>query len=92
MRFHKIANVNKALDFICSKGVKLVSIGAEGENPAPLNNPPDVICPSVLPVIPLFINKPWRIHFSLTVQPQVAEILTFGAIFKAYKNKLSSRE
>lgn len=34
MRFHKIANVNKALDFICSKGVKLVSIGAEGESPA----------------------------------------------------------
>lgn len=33
MRFHKIANVNKALDFICSKGVKLVSIGAEGETP-----------------------------------------------------------
>lgn len=32
MRFHKIANVNKALDFICSKGVKLVSIGAEGES------------------------------------------------------------
>lgn len=31
MRFHKIANVNKALDFIESKGVKLVSIGAEGE-------------------------------------------------------------
>ncbi|XP_035287773.1 alpha-actinin-3-like isoform X2 [Anguilla anguilla] len=29
MRFHKIANVNKALEFICSKGVKLVSIGAE---------------------------------------------------------------
>ncbi|KAJ8276186.1 hypothetical protein COCON_G00079380 [Conger conger] len=29
MRFHRIANVNKALDFICSKGVKLVSIGAE---------------------------------------------------------------
>ena len=29
MRFHKIANVNKALDFIGSKGVKLVSIGAE---------------------------------------------------------------
>ena len=28
-RFHKIANVNKALDFIASKGVKLVSIGAE---------------------------------------------------------------
>lgn len=34
MRFHKIANVNKALDFICSKGVKLVSIGAEGERTA----------------------------------------------------------
>lgn len=30
MRFHKIANVNKALDFIQRKGVKLVSIGAEG--------------------------------------------------------------
>jgi len=30
MRFHKIANVNKALDFVASKGVKLVSIGAEG--------------------------------------------------------------
>uniref|UniRef100_A0A2K5XZ86 Actinin alpha 3 n=1 Tax=Mandrillus leucophaeus TaxID=9568 RepID=A0A2K5XZ86_MANLE len=34
MRFHKIANVNKALDFIASKGVKLVSIGAEGEEVA----------------------------------------------------------
>lgn len=34
MRFHKIANVNKALDFIASKGVKLVSIGAEGEEGA----------------------------------------------------------
>lgn len=29
MRFHKIANVNKALEFIESKGVRLVSIGAE---------------------------------------------------------------
>ncbi|KAK3093786.1 hypothetical protein FSP39_020213 [Pinctada imbricata] len=29
MRFHKIANVNKALDFIAGKGVRLVSIGAE---------------------------------------------------------------
>ncbi|MFH4984801.1 hypothetical protein AB6A40_011510 [Gnathostoma spinigerum] len=29
MRFHKIANVNKALEYIESKGVKLVSIGAE---------------------------------------------------------------
>jgi hypothetical protein len=28
-RFHKIANVNKALDFITSKGVKLM-VGAEG--------------------------------------------------------------
>lgn len=34
MRLHKIANVNKALDFIASKGVKLVSIGAEGEEVA----------------------------------------------------------
>uniref|UniRef100_A0A3B4CPQ4 Actinin, alpha 2b n=1 Tax=Pygocentrus nattereri TaxID=42514 RepID=A0A3B4CPQ4_PYGNA len=32
MRFHKIANVNKALEYITSKGVKLVSIGAEGVN------------------------------------------------------------
>ncbi|TNN65616.1 Alpha-actinin-1 [Liparis tanakae] len=31
MRVHKISNVNKALDFIAGKGVKLVSIGAEGE-------------------------------------------------------------
>uniref|UniRef100_A0A8C4SR98 Actinin, alpha 1 n=1 Tax=Erpetoichthys calabaricus TaxID=27687 RepID=A0A8C4SR98_ERPCA len=31
MRVHKISNVNKALDFIASKGVKLVCIGAEGE-------------------------------------------------------------
>ena len=31
MRVHKINNVNKALDFIAGKGVKLVSIGAEGE-------------------------------------------------------------
>lgn len=31
MRFHKIANVNKALDYISSKGVKLISIGAEGK-------------------------------------------------------------
>ena len=31
MRVHKINNVNKALDFIASKGVKMVSIGAEGE-------------------------------------------------------------
>ncbi|XP_069771638.1 alpha-actinin-1-like [Narcine bancroftii] len=29
MRVHKISNVNKALDFIASKGVKLVSIGGE---------------------------------------------------------------
>lgn len=29
MRFHRIANVNKALDYIASKDVKLVSIGAE---------------------------------------------------------------
>ncbi|TGZ68819.1 hypothetical protein CRM22_004078 [Opisthorchis felineus] len=29
MRFHKLANVNKALEYIQSKGVQLVSIGAE---------------------------------------------------------------
>ena len=31
MRVHRIANVNKALEFIESKGVRLVSIGAEGK-------------------------------------------------------------
>lgn len=31
MRFHRIANVNKALRFIEDKGVKLVSIGPEGK-------------------------------------------------------------
>jgi len=31
LRFHRIANVNKALDFVATKGVKLVSIGAEGK-------------------------------------------------------------
>eukprot|EP00118_Oscarella_pearsei_P024574 m.306337 g.306337 ORF g.306337 m.306337 type:complete len:880 (+) comp41163_c0_seq1:81-2720(+) len=29
MRFHKVANVNKAIQFVVSKGVRLVSIGAE---------------------------------------------------------------
>ncbi|XP_032238380.2 alpha-actinin-1 [Nematostella vectensis] len=29
LRFHRIANVNKALDFVAGKGVKLVSVGAE---------------------------------------------------------------
>ena len=49
MRFHKIANVNKALDYICSKGVKLVSIGAEGEGRPPL--------PTSLPLPPTFLLK-----------------------------------
>ena len=39
MRFHKIANVNKALDFIANKGVKLVSIGAEGKSYMSLSVP-----------------------------------------------------
>lgn len=39
MRVHKISNVNKALDFIASKGVKLVSIGAEGEYGRPSGCP-----------------------------------------------------
>ena len=30
MRVHKISNVNKALQFIADKGVKLAGIGAEG--------------------------------------------------------------
>jgi len=30
MRIHRLSNVNKALQFIESKGVRLVSIGSEG--------------------------------------------------------------
>ncbi len=30
MRVHKIANINRALEFVASKGVKLAGIGAEG--------------------------------------------------------------
>ena len=30
LRFHQISNVNKALDFISSKGVRLAGVGAEG--------------------------------------------------------------
>ena len=32
MRVHKISNVLKALEFVVTKGVKLVSVGAEGTN------------------------------------------------------------
>uniref|UniRef100_H2RDW7 F-actin cross-linking protein n=1 Tax=Pan troglodytes TaxID=9598 RepID=H2RDW7_PANTR len=42
MRVHKISNVNKALDFIASKGVKLVSIGAEDDPLTNLNTAFDV--------------------------------------------------
>lgn len=47
MRVHKISNVNKALDFIASKGVKLVSIGAEGEYGRPSGCPsePELMLP-----------------------------------------------
>lgn len=38
MRVHKISNVNKALNFIASKGVKLISIGAEGRFPPPFSS------------------------------------------------------
>ena len=31
LRFHQISNVNKALDFISSKGVRLAGVGAEGK-------------------------------------------------------------
>ena len=31
LRFHQLSNVGKALNFIERKGVKLVSIGAEGK-------------------------------------------------------------
>ena len=32
LRFHKIANVQKALNFVQGKGVRLVGIGAEGRS------------------------------------------------------------
>lgn len=31
MRIHKVNNVRKALDFVASKGVNLIGIGAEGK-------------------------------------------------------------
>uniref|UniRef100_A0A8C3UUE1 Actinin alpha 4 n=1 Tax=Catharus ustulatus TaxID=91951 RepID=A0A8C3UUE1_CATUS len=51
MRVHKINNVNKALDFIASKGVKLVSIGAEGSTPGiPPRDPSPGSPRSLIPV------------------------------------------
>ena len=32
LRFHQISNVNKALDFISKKGVRLAGVGAEGKD------------------------------------------------------------
>lgn len=50
MRVHKISNVNKALDFIASKGVKLVSIGAEGEygRPSDCSSEPELLLASAI--------------------------------------------
>lgn len=31
MRIHKVNNVKKALDYVASKGVNLIGIGAEGK-------------------------------------------------------------
>lgn len=58
MRVHKISNVNKALEFIASKGVKLVSIGAEGETcpPPPSGTRPVLFTASVS----LCLRLPWR--------------------------------
>lgn len=52
MRVHKISNVNKALDFIASKGVKLVSIGAEGESGRPSAAPQSLSLCSPGPFLP----------------------------------------
>merc|ERR1712002_175623 len=52
MRFHKIANVNKALDFIASKGVKLVSIGAEEIVDGNVKMTSNRRCPLLLPPPP----------------------------------------
>ena len=45
LRVHKIANVNKALDFVYGKGVKLVSIGAEGKFWGCCSDKNGLICP-----------------------------------------------
>lgn len=74
MRVHKINNVNKALDFIASKGVKLVSIGAEGESgpPARLGGPIQATagsgktCQPAPPLAPLCHHDLW----SLPTAPQ----------------------
>ncbi|MBN3270801.1 ACTN3 protein, partial [Polyodon spathula] len=60
MRFHKIANVNKALDYICSKGVKLVSIGAEAISSSPL---------SPLPVLSLYSLSLFLSAWSISSSP-----------------------
>lgn len=70
MRVHKISNVNKALDFIASKGVKLVSIGAEGE-PRRASQPPrlglggGISLPSVA-----MATRPPRLQFNEMVVPE----------------------
>ena len=31
LRVHKVSNINQALEYVASKGVRLVGVGAEGE-------------------------------------------------------------
>lgn len=78
MRVHKISNVNKALEFIASKGVKLVSIGAEGE-PRRLPQPPQrglalfgcrgALGRILLPPVAMAIRPP-AVQFNETVFPE----------------------
>jgi hypothetical protein len=51
MRVHRIANVLKALEFVVTKGVKLVSIGAEGTFLCVCTQPVSIISYDVTEII-----------------------------------------
>lgn len=88
MRVHKISNVNKALDFIASKGVKLVSIGAEGKATSWLSDlsgsklclplPFSHICISV-PFVP-----PWPYHVYFSIETE--QLLVFSLLQSLWEN------
>lgn len=90
MRVHKISNVNKALDFIASKGVKLVSIGAEGKATSWLSDlsvsklylplPFSHICISV-PFVP-----PWPYHVYFSIETE--QLLVFSLLQSLWERTL----